>query len=63
MVNELIETVDNAMDDLVNSLEVKSNAPVAIQGRSRVAGQSRWTSEFVILTEELSYCLCSHMMI
>lgn len=41
MVNELIETVDKAMDDLVNTLEVKSNTPVAVQGKSRVAGQSR----------------------
>ncbi|XP_062400035.1 adhesion G-protein coupled receptor D1 isoform X5 [Sardina pilchardus] len=40
VVNELIETVDKAMDGLVNILEVKSKVPVAVQGKSRVADYS-----------------------
>ncbi|XP_012683935.2 adhesion G-protein coupled receptor D1 isoform X2 [Clupea harengus] len=40
LVNELIEAVDKVMGHMVNNLEVQSEAPVTIRGKSHVADYS-----------------------
>ena len=44
LVNELIEAVDKVMGHMVNNLEVQSEAPVTIRGKSHVAGQCHGSS-------------------